>query len=71
MIDLFIMYGGIVFLYLAIAGCTSFMTGETDKFDMTIDVKATEGECDVGIGINSQKHETIDEKEVKGPGVSG
>jgi hypothetical protein len=67
MIDLFIMYGGIVALYLIISGCTSFMTGETDKFDMTIDVKATDGQCDIGVGINSQKEETIDEKEVKSP----
>jgi hypothetical protein len=67
MIDLFIMYGGIVSLYLIISGCTSFMTGETDKFDMTIDVKTTDDQCDIKVGINSQKEETIDEKEMKGP----
>jgi hypothetical protein len=67
MIDLFIMYGGIVALYLIISGCTSFMTGETDKFDMNIDVKATDGQCDIDVDINSHKRETLDEKEVKHP----
>jgi len=70
-IDLFIMYCGIVALYLIISGCTSFMTGASDQFKMEVDVQANEGQCDIHFDVDSTQAEHTDDKEVKGPGIGG
>jgi hypothetical protein len=67
MIDLFIMYGGIIALTLIIAGCTRYTAGQGSTADYRVDVKSGEGDCSVVFEASGTEIEHTDDKEVKGP----
>jgi hypothetical protein len=67
MIDLIIVYGGIIVLAIVISGCTRMMTGATTKTSISVDVEANDGQCDVHFDVHGHEIDTTDDMNVENP----
>jgi hypothetical protein len=67
MIDLIIMYGGIIVLAIIISGCTRMRTGAAAKTEIYVEVEANDGQCEVHFEVDKHERDTTDDQTVEDP----
>ena len=67
MIDLFIMYGGIIFLALVIAGCSRLQSHNHDDKGIKMVVTSTDDECKAEFAIERLEGSAGDDMKVDNP----